>query len=120
MSNSAWLWLPSSPCSIACSINAINAAMALKGMLPVELVGLMVGRDLAIIAGVMYSRALTIEGDFTLKKYFSVSSSTPQNLKPTNISKVPTESIFSIAMVRRAIYLSFFVLCRSIQCFNVP
>eukprot|EP01046_Picozoa_sp_COSAG06_P079202 COSAG06_NODE_26685_length_609_cov_1.062745_1_plen_65_part_10 len=38
----------------------------------------------------LYSRALTISGEFTWKKYFSVSSATPQNLKPTNISKINT------------------------------
>eukprot|EP01047_Picozoa_sp_COSAG01_P064890 COSAG01_NODE_8664_length_2704_cov_3.383877_2_plen_141_part_00 len=37
-----------------------------------------------------YSRALTIEGGFSWSKYFAVSNSTPQNLKPTNISKLNT------------------------------
>lgn len=71
-------------------VNGLAVPLAMQGMLPGSLVVLICGRDLAIIAGVLYSRALTIEGEFTWKKYVNVSNSTPQNLKPTNISKINT------------------------------
>ncbi len=71
-------------------VNGLAVPLAIQGMLPGSLVALICGRDLAIIAGVLYSRALTIEGEFTWKKYVNVSNSTPQNLKPTNISKINT------------------------------
>ena len=71
-------------------VNGLAVPLAMQGMLPGSLVALICGRDLAIIAGVLYSRALTIEGEFTWKKYVNVSNSTPQNLKPTNISKINT------------------------------
>ena len=71
-------------------VNGMAVPLAMQGLLPPSLVALVVGRDLSIIAGVMYSRALTIEGGFSWAKYFNVSASTPQNLKPTNISKINT------------------------------
>ena len=71
-------------------VNGLAVPLAFQGMLPGSLVSLICGQDLAIIAGVLYSRGLTIEGEFTWKKYVSVSNATPQNLKPTNISKINT------------------------------
>lgn len=85
-------------------VNGMAVPLAMQGLVPWPLVGLIIGRDVAIIAGVMYSRALTIAPPFTWAKYTSVSSATPQNLKPTNISKVNTvlQCITIITAVARA------------------
>jgi cardiolipin synthase len=71
-------------------VNGMMVPLAAAALVPWPLVALFLGRDVAIIAGVMYSRALTIEGKLTVKNFVAVGNSTPQNLKPTNISKVNT------------------------------
>ncbi|CAN7091925.1 hypothetical protein HID58_033762 [Brassica napus] len=83
-------------------IGCVALAMVQKDLLHPGLVGIVVFRDVALVGGAVYLRALNL--DWKWKKwsdFFNLDGASPQKVKPLFISKVNT--VFQLALVAGAL-----------------
>lgn len=83
-------------------IGCVALAMVQKNLLHPGLVGIVVFRDVALVGGAVYLRALNL--DWKWKKwsdFFNLDGASPQKVKPLFISKVNT--VFQLALVAGAL-----------------
>ena len=77
------------PISDKTLITTSTVSLAVCGLLPVSLVGLIVGRDFGLLCGAIYYRYTSLPSPKTLKRYFDFTLPTVK-VTPTLISKVNT------------------------------
>jgi cardiolipin synthase len=83
-------------------IGCVAVAMVQKDLLHPGLVGIVLLRDVALVGGAVYLRALNLDWKWkTWSDFFNLDGSSPQKVEPLFISKVNT--VFQLTLVAGAI-----------------